>query len=96
MPTLSGIWHTGISYSGIPHGTVPTISTGISTHLIIMTPGTTVHTTHGITIPGTMIPGTIPHGIMTPIITIPISTVRTTRMPMWALVPDMTGESCHV
>lgn len=92
MPTSSGIWRTGTSYFGIPHGTVHTISTGISIHHIIMIPGSTVvHTTHGTMIPGTMTPGTIPHGI-----TILISTVRTTHTPMSALVPDVTGESCPV
>ena len=96
MPTSSGIWHTGISYSGIPHGTVPIISTGISTHLIIMIPGTTVITPHGTTIPGTMIPGTITHGIMIPGITAPIPTVRITPTPMWARLTHVTGESYRV
>lgn len=89
MPTSFGIWHIGISFFGIPHGIVPTISTGISIHLIIMTPGTTPHgTIPGSMIPGTMIPGTTLH-----ITTILTGMVRTIRMhTIMAPVADVTGE----
>lgn len=94
IPTSCGIWHTGTSYSGIPYGTVATISTGISTHLIIMTRGTIPH---GTTTPGSIIPlGIMTPGTMIPGTTIHITTVHTTHTTsMSAPVSDVTGDWYH-